>query len=649
MTASITVTQVLAYAEIGGDANAPALIVSQALAYAEIGPPQRVDVTQLLVYVEIDTEIRGYPVAPGTGNRPASPAPTAVSVPPGLRPTRAPSSRLLSPRAQLMAAQRTLAPTARLPRSSTGFGGGTVGQPMAQLAEQRTVAARIEIDWDANGSYTDESANLISARGSQQLLAPQQAIAGGSGTTDGCTIQLQNNAGRYSVRNTAGALYSVLQDGKWFQRPVKISVTIGATTTVLFTGVIRNLSEQTKTPNGVGMVTLDCRSKDDLLLRQHLSSDLTAWLTSLDPAQTEDWHIITLLEAGGMVDGADFVSQTYADAHPGTLPSIDPGLFPLPYVWLDDESPLSEIWAIAAACGGWFYCDADGLYHYHNLTGMIATMLARHYGSLLDLALDETNVSGISLAYADANLASELTVEIAPRETGAQEELWTPDELVVVQPGATKVVWARLSAPLLAVPTLTWAAYTAGGVAISTGLTVTPAYYTQRVKLTIVNASTTQAAYFNTLSLTGQQLIGGRTAEITTNDPTDTYWQSPRQPITRSIRGNLYLQTDSHAQALADYLLAAANRPALTASVNGVDDPAARIGQTATATRTDAIDDPVAGVIVGVNWTLDRNGYKHDITLMDTTQLWADGTVWFVLAINVLGDEDAEDEAYLFY
>ncbi|HHY54099.1 MAG TPA: hypothetical protein GYA08_01555 [Chloroflexi bacterium] len=120
-----------------------------------------------------------------------------------------------------------------------------------------------------------------------------------------------------------------------------------------------------------------------------------------------------LLEAAGLVDGTDFVTRSYAAAHPGVRPTIDSGIFPIRYVWLDDESVLDQVWELVAACGGWFYCDADGKLHYHNLTAITPAALAQHYGAQATLALDESNVAGVTIARPTRELYSDVTVETA--------------------------------------------------------------------------------------------------------------------------------------------------------------------------------------------------------------------------------------------
>lgn len=74
---------------------------------------------------------------------------------------------------------------------------------------------------------------------------------------------------------------------------------------------------------------------------------------------------------------------------------------------------LDQVWELVAACGGWFYCDADGKLHYHNLTAITPAALAQHYGAQATLALDESNVAGVTIARPTRELYSDVTVETA--------------------------------------------------------------------------------------------------------------------------------------------------------------------------------------------------------------------------------------------
>jgi hypothetical protein len=207
-------------------------------------------------------------------------------------------------------------------------------------------------------------------------------------------------------------------------------------------------------------------------------------------------------------------------------------------------------------------------------------------------------------------------------------------------------VWARLNSAQTVEPTLTWAAFTSGGAPIAAGITVTPTNYAQRVKLVIENASA-NAAYFNTLYLTGQTLEGGRTVEVE-RVSVDSFWTG-RTARRRSIRSNIYIQGEAQAETIAAYALRRQEKPVLTATLSSLDRHDVRLGWPVSIEYTDAVIEPIVGLVAGVNWRADMAGFRQDVTVLETASLFAGVDPFFILGTNVIGAEDAEDEAYLFY
>lgn len=511
----------------------------------------------------------------------------------------------------------------------------------------RSVTASVYVDWDRNGIYTNESAYLVSVRGNMSLTAPEQMLAGGRGQVASCSITLDNKTRRFSPANGVGALYSYIGNGKAYMLPVLVDVTIDGNTYTLFTGYLREMTESAPTPTSTGKVTLECRGKDEKILQDRTSTELEDFLTDSASAHTEDYHIIRLLTAAGMVDGTDFVSQAYAVANPGTLPTIDSGIFPIRYVWLDDESVLDEIWQIVSACCGWFYCDHLGKFHYHNITAVLPESLKRQYGAgLTTLALDEEQVAGLQLRWPTAELYNEISVEIAPRAPGEAGEIWQPDEPIVVQPGQTKTVWARLDAPQIIAPTRTDGIYTAGGTALS-NVYVTETDYAQRVKLVIFNDNTI-SAYFNTLRLDGQTLAGGRTLE-TEKVSTESFWTG-RPTRRRAIRSNVYIQSEAQAETIAAYALKRQELPVLVATVPNVDDPSLRLAYPVSIEYLNVVPtaNKITGMVSGISWRIDNTGFHQDVTVLETGSLFASYAPIFILNTNKLG-ASGTGTAYLFY
>lgn len=515
------------------------------------------------------------------------------------------------------------------------------------MSETRSVVAAVYVDWDRNGVFTNESAYLISARGSANLTAPEQMLAGGRGQVASCTVVLDNKTRRFSPMNSSGALYAYIANGGAYMLPVLVDVTLDGTTHTLFTGYIRELTESAPTPTQTGRVTLECRAKDEKLLQDKLSTPLSDFLADSAAAHTEDYHIINLLETAGMVDGTDFVSPAYALAHPGTLPTIDTGIFPIQYVWLDDESVLDEIWQLVAACCGWFYCDHLGKFHYHNLTAVLPDALERQYGAITTLALDEEQVAGLQLKWPVAELYNEVAVEVAPRAPGEAGEIWTPDEAIVVQPKQLRTIWARLDSAQAIAPTRIDAFFTSAGIPVAGDVYVTQTNYAQRVKLEIYNDNTF-SVHFNTLQLVGQTLTGGRTLEVE-QASAQAFWTA-RPARRRSIRNNIYIQSEAQAETVAAYALKRQELPVLMATVPGVDNPALRLAYPVSVEYSNVVPaaTTITGIVSGLTWRLDNTGFHQDVTVLETASLFAAYAPIFVLGTHKLG-ASGTGTAYLFY
>lgn len=140
----------------------------------------------------------------------------------------------------------------------------------------RQVRYKLLIDWDRNGTFTDESSYLISASGNMSYAPLNKAVLDGRGVVDTMSLTLRNNDGRFSSLNSAGPLYAWLGNGGGYRAPVRFEVSIdgGANYTRIFTGVAKAPTERTATPRGIRQVTLLCRSREELLLQARASTPL---------------------------------------------------------------------------------------------------------------------------------------------------------------------------------------------------------------------------------------------------------------------------------------------------------------------------------------------------------------------------------------
>ena len=484
----------------------------------------------------------------------------------------------------------------------------------------RTVLLRLYIAWDGT-NYIDESARLIQASGENRLTAPDQ-VGSGRGIVDRCQLDLHNADGRYSPLNTGSAIYSYISGGGAYHRPMYLEASINGGTNYyrVFTGVIKLPQERTPTPNQIATVTIECRSKDELLLGRRMSTTATSMAAANAAGYTEGDVIAAWLTAAG-------ISAT-----------VDEGMFVIPWAWMDDESVLEEIWQLAAACGGRFYCDPDGTYRFEDVTHWLKSP---HATSQETLTRDD--FTDLTPSYSDTELYSTITVETSPRQAGALDKLWEPDETVIVPPSTTKTMTARLRQPASLINSPTYSAATAGGNDITSSVTVSmTAANVQRVELSIANAHATEAAYMHPLMITGRQLEGGPTQEETRDSATHgsngTFWTA-RGTRSKALRGNAYIQTRAHAAALALFLLHRSEYPRLTYRLRGCPGkPTRRCGDRITINDTALMSAARDAFIVGITWRLTGNGFSQDLECIDAAALYPyQSTGYFVLGTNKLG------------
>ena len=503
---------------------------------------------------------------------------------------------------------------------------------------RRVIDWQFFADWDFNGVYTDESVRLVSASGSMRLHAPASQITAGAGIVDRIQVTLHNAAGRYSPLNTAGALYADIGGGNAYHVPCYLNVSIdgGSNYSRVFTGVMKIPTEVGATARTGPTVTFDCRSRDDLLLQKRLSSTLADFVAINTNGETEEEIIARWLTAAGLTDGTDFVSQAYATANSVTA-TLDRGFWVIPWAWLDDGSPLEEIWELASACGGRFYCDPAGVFRYENV--------AHWLGSPHDTSqatLTQASYERLMPRYQDNELFQAVTVEVSGREAADSTELWTAEGVFSIPSGQTRTITAQLRQPAYVITGVTYAATTSGGTNITVNVTVDARTdYAQRLVIVLGNSHATQAANVRNLIVTGQPVESNNKQEEVA-ESSDSFWTS-RTGRNRSVRGNTYIQTGAQGAMLAEFLRDWHERPRLFFQVDGIPGAAGRrLGDRLTVNDTSVMSAARDGFVLSVNWTLGASGFRQGYELVDATSLYpyADTTPgYFIIGTNKLGTE----------
>jgi len=494
----------------------------------------------------------------------------------------------------------------------------------------RSIAFRLYVAWDGT-NFTQETSRLISATGENRLTPPDQAGTSSKGIVDKCSLELDNHDGRYSALNSAGALYANLQNGGAYHAPMYLEVSINGGTNYyrVFTGVVKIPQETTVTSRETGMVRIECRSVDELLLARRTSTTIS-----------------NMQARTGYMDGQHVAAWLDDNSIAGY--TCDAGVFNVQYAWLDDESILDEIWNMASACGGRFYADPDGQLRYEDITHWLKSP---HTTSQETLSRDD--YAGLAVNYADSDLYNVVTVETSPRFIDAPDKLWTPDEVVSVAPSSTKKITARLRSAAYSIDAPDFKAATGGGWDITSDVTVSPTLYVQRVELSITNANTTQTAYVSPFQLTGRALNGGPTQEESRNSADNgsnsAWWTAVRGTRTKAIRGNAYIQTRAMAGSLALFLLNRCEYPRLTYKLQGCPGkPTRRCGDRVTIDDSEMMSATRDVFVTAISWRLNNSGFQQDLEAVDCLQLFP-LTSYAIVGTNKVGSAGNSLALPIFY
>lgn len=473
----------------------------------------------------------------------------------------------------------------------------------------RVVNERFRVAWDGS-NYIDEAANLIEATGKAQFTAPGAAIVASTGMAAQMSITLRNNSRRYSVLNTGSPIYSSIQAGGFYLRPCIFEIQIdGGAWQRIFTGVVKEMRETVLAADLSPVVIFDCRGRDELLMNRRLSTALLR--------QSNEAAIITAWLTAAGLTGGDML--------------IDTGLITINEAWLDDEPITSDAWQLAAACGGRFYCNADGKFCYENAQHWLFSpyttsqqTYAWHYRSC-------------SLSYKDSDLYSDVTVEANVRSVDAAGALWTPEEPITVPAGQSRTITAQFRYPAASISGTTWTATTAGGLNLGGAVLLSSAnYYAQRAILTFSNSSAYQAV-LQGLTISGVPLVGGPRHEESAASA-NAFWTNRAR---RSRRlNNIYVQSQGQARMLAAMLKDWSELPRLFFQIqNAVGNPARRLGDRITLNDSGA-GAAQDGFITGINWRYSlSNGFTQTLDVVAASNLYPYAATpgYFVLGTDTAG------------
>jgi hypothetical protein len=181
----------------------------------------------------------------------------------------------------------------------------------------------------------------------------------------------------------------------------------------------------------------------------------------------------------------------------------------------------------------------------------------------------------------------------------------------------------------------------------------------QRVELAYDNNDTVHTAYLRPLAITGKGLKGGPTSEVARNSTDHGYnaawWTSRSSSRSKTVRGNPYIQTESHAESVALMLLHRGEAPRLSYRLSGCPGKAnRRCGDRVTIDDSMVMSATRDAFITAISWRLDRTGFTQEIEAVDAAQLYpyADTDGYFILGDGTPASSKVgtgTGSAYLWY
>lgn len=408
----------------------------------------------------------------------------------------------------------------------------------------RLIDYSVLFDWDGSGNFSFNEKNYVElVSGDESISPPGESSFSGSGFITQLTIDLINTDSRFSTTNASSPIYSYISNGGFLQKKVIVTLKIDGIGFTIFTGYIKSMNEVFRNGKTIGKVKVVCRSQDDIIKNMQISTLASISRLAITSQFDEGEIIKRTLEAAGLVDNVNFRSQTYSN------PTIDRGLFTIPYFWLEKESPVEDAWLLSAACAGRFYFNSeDGLFYYKN-----AFAYGKGKSASSQETLNESNCESIEYKSADNELIESVSVTARTRYITESKEIWGSEKPIKVAPNSTQEIECEISQPVIEASSTNFTTTSASGMLINSGISVSiSSVYSKKVVLSVTN-TTNRLVYLRNLVLIGKLLEPLDNIDYSSNSSLE-FWSS-RIGSEKKVSSNPYVQTYAQAKAIGDITL----------------------------------------------------------------------------------------------
>lgn len=302
----------------------------------------------------------------------------------------------------------------------------TLALVAATKAAVRTISAKLWVDWDGDGVFTDESAYVTEMQGIEAANTQTRYLNAAE-----VTIQLDNSAGRYSAENPSSPIYAYLT-----RTGQKAYVELG------YNGIVARVG--------------------------------TYWIEKLDTATAKREATMRLLDRVGQLGdvrvslspdankltSAVFVAMCGAAGLSASEYAYDTGTRTVPYYVAAAEPVVGEFMQLAQAEGGRIFADANGVLQFWNAEHHIAALRT----PLVTLSRS-AHVYNIAYPRRTEDTITRFVLEYNTRESVAIDEVVyeQKQKIVLAAPtldGSGKVIFAApLTLELRAMDMTRWERY----------------------------------------------------------------------------------------------------------------------------------------------------------------------------------------------
>lgn len=418
-------------------------------------------------------------------------------------------------------------------------------------ATGRRIVAQIFFLWDG-ATPTDETSRLISCSISSAISMETQGLAAmGQATPATANIVMNNPSGRFSPENSAGPLYSDIQNNKGYGVEVRVDIGYNDTTNGdemlrRFTGYIDDVQVDSPKAPTARFTAIDVSFK----LFEHKSR--TALLEDQYPHQIME----TILDDANIAGGDQ---------------NLDTAMHRIPFAWLESEGAWRQLQQLAEASAGMVWVDSSGNVNYESIYHWLTD--TDHSTSVVTIA--EDRYTDAKIFYPQQEIYNSVRVPYQPRRPGPAATVFTLNMQWIVPPATTKTFNVRFKQPVIELATLVaddhYIALDGGGNNRNSDVVVTVTQFAQSADVQVQNTNATYAIEFREFRLEGIPLTGGATRYYEVDDPNSSIGD-PASALRKQFDApeNPFVQTDEMAEVLAEVLLDRHANPQVAAALTGV-------------------------------------------------------------------------------